>query len=83
MATVTYEAGAAPDIGDVDFLGEQWALASRARAYLVLAMKRAVPSRPGTSTSRLTIGPDPGAFAATGMKWGMRRYNLGDVSDGL
>ena len=27
MATVTYEAGAAPDIGDVDFLGEwQWAL---------------------------------------------------------
>ena len=30
--------------------------------------------------ARLRIEPDPGAFGATGMKWGMRRYNLGDVT---
>lgn len=82
MATVTYEAGAAPDIGDVDFLGEwQWAL-NVARGGVPDAGDVAAGAfKTGhVDLARLTIVPDPGAFGATGMKWGMRRYNLGDVT---
>ncbi len=82
MSSVTHKPGAAPDIGDVDFTcGWQWALNVARGGVPGLDEPLDGAFKTGhVDLARLTFQPEPDGFGATGMKWGMRRYNLGDVT---
>ncbi len=78
----TFEAGKAPDIGDVDFYAEwQWCLNVARGGGKFRGAKAGTIAKTGhVDLARLTIQPDKSTMAKDEMKWGMRRYNLGDVT---
>ncbi|MEM6568826.1 MAG: hypothetical protein AAF957_10475 [Planctomycetota bacterium] len=74
--TFTFDPGAAPDMGDLDIYGMwQWAV-NVARGEI----GRGGRKNGDINIARCSFQPKAGTQAVREMKWGMRRYNLGDVT---
>lgn len=80
--SLTYSPGEAPDLGDLDLYANwQWAInIARGSGSFHDAPPGSIARNGHIDYARLTIQPDPGTFAEKGLKWGMRRHNLGDVT---
>ena len=79
----TFPPGEAPDIGDEDiYCTWQWGMnIARGKGTFAGADFDAMPKTGHVDLARLSFQPDPESeFAVEGMKWGMRRHNLGDVT---
>lgn len=78
----TFSPDEAPDLGDLDIVANwQWAI------NVARGSGKFEGSPPGKfqhtghlDYARLSIRPKKGGFGETKMKWGMRRFNLGDVT---
>ncbi|MEO1698474.1 MAG: hypothetical protein AAFU73_14335 [Planctomycetota bacterium] len=80
--SLTYSPEEAPDLADVDLLATwQWGInIARGRGNFAGAAPGSIPRTGSIDYARLTVGPKKGAFAERKMKWGIRRYNLGDTT---
>lgn len=81
--TFTYKPGEAPDLADLDLYAVwQWGLnVSRGNGAFMGADFAAKPKTGHIDVARVSFQPDPSVeIARDGMKWGMRRYNLGDAT---
>lgn len=78
----TFPPGQAPDMGDMDMhCVWQWSLnVARGRGRFETAKPGQIKKTGHVDLARMTFQPDPSTYAKDGMKWGMRRYNLGDVT---
>lgn len=78
----TFEPGQAPDIGDIDYYATWlWCInVARGGSKFKGAAPGSVVKTGNVDLARLTIQPDPDSMAHDSMLWGMRRYNLGDVT---
>ncbi len=82
VESLVFAPGQAPDMGDLDVRGRwQWSInVARGGATFDGAEPGSVAKTGNIDLARLTIRPDPASEASVGMNWGMRRYNLGDVT---
>lgn len=80
--TLTYSPGEAPDMADLDIYAEwQWAVnVARGGTPFTKGILSGVRKNGDIDIARVSFQPNPKKMAATGMKWGMRRFNLGDVT---
>ena len=78
--TFTFPPGQAPDMADLELRTEwQWAINVARGDGSFQGKEAAKHSKTGNvDLARLLIGPAPKAPNPDSMKWGMRRYNLGD-----
>lgn len=78
----TFSPDEAPDLGDLEIVADwQWAInVSRGSGRFDGSAPGAHPHVGHLDYARLTIRPRKGGFGEKHMKWGMRRYNLGDVT---
>ncbi len=77
----TFNPGDAPDMGDLDiYTGWQWGInVARGETTFVGKPLGSIPKTGHVDLARLSIQPDP-AKNAVEVKWGLRRFNLGDTT---
>jgi len=78
----TFSPDEAPDLGDLEIVADwQWAInVSRGSGKFDGSAPGAHQHVGNLDYARLTIRPMKGGFGEKHMKWGMRRFNLGDVT---
>lgn len=83
VKTFTFPPGEAPDMADIDLFAEwQWGInVARGGATFAGIDLDSIAKTGNVDVARVSIQPDPASdFAPQKMKWGMRRYNLGDTT---
>ena len=78
----TFGPGEAPDMADLEIRAKwQWSLnVARGKASFQGPGALKLSKTGNIDLARLLLGPDKDAANKGGMKWGMRRYNLGDTT---
>ena len=83
VKSFTFPPGAAPDMADIDLFAEwQWAInIARGSAPFAGVELDSIDKTGNVDIARVSFQPNPASdFAPKKMKWGMRRYNLGDTT---